>query len=144
MPPSLFSRRVSFNALQFLELGKELAEGFHPITEQARLDLSPPADPRADWEERVEPFRSGLPPQGETRCIVLRDLMVLVALRCGYDARTRYEWARTGFARGFRLLPSPSLWFGRRPCPDKGCPLCTSVDPTDLLRLCPVILKRTK
>lgn len=35
-------------------------------------------------------FRTCLPPMGEPRLIVLRDLMVVVALRCGYDARTRF------------------------------------------------------
>lgn len=37
----------------------------------------------------MEPFRACLPPSGEPRSVVLRDLMVIVALRCGYDARTR-------------------------------------------------------
>lgn len=73
---------------QLLDLGKELAEGFYPMTERARLGVRP-ADEKAAWEERVEPFRTCLPPLGEPRSVALRDLMVIVALRCGYDARTR-------------------------------------------------------
>ena len=74
---------------QFLDLDRDLAEGFHPITERARRGLQPARDLRASWEERVGAFRTCLPPVGEPRSIVLRDIMVLVALRCGYDARTR-------------------------------------------------------
>lgn len=69
-------------------LEKELAEGFYPITERARLGVRP-VDEKAAWEERAEPFRACLPPLGEPRSAALRDLMVIVALRCGYDARTR-------------------------------------------------------
>lgn len=74
---------------QFLDLDKDLAEGFYPITERARRGSPVPADVKAAWEARVTPFRACLPPLGEKRSIVLRDLMVVVALRCGYDARTR-------------------------------------------------------
>lgn len=82
---------------QFLDLDRDLAEGFHPITERARRGLRSPQDLKASWGERVEAFRTCLPPMGEPRSIVLRDLMVVVALRCGYDARTRY-------VRGFALV----------------------------------------
>lgn len=75
--------------MQFLDLDRDLAEGFYPITERGRRHFPRPADLRAAWEERVDPFRACLPPMGEPRAIVLRDLMVVVALRCGYDARTR-------------------------------------------------------
>lgn len=85
-----YSRRTFFGGAQFLDLDRDLAEGFYPITERARRHFPPPADLRASWEERVSPFRASLPPMGEPRAIVLRDLMVVVALRCGYDARTRY------------------------------------------------------
>lgn len=61
----------------------------YPITDRARKGLPPPEDPRAAWEERIGAFRACLPPLGEQRVVVFRDLMVLVALRCGYDARTR-------------------------------------------------------
>lgn len=83
------SHRPPF-AGQFLDLDRDLAEGFHPITERARRELQPAQDLRASWEEKVEAFRTCLPPMGEPRSIVLRDLMVVVALRCGYDARTRF------------------------------------------------------
>ncbi|CAM9239149.1 unnamed protein product [Pylaiella littoralis] len=80
--------------LQLLGLDKELAEGYYPITEASRRELPPPVDVRAEWEKRVEPFRTCLPPLGEPRTVVLRDLMVIVALRCGYDARTRVTFRR--------------------------------------------------
>ena len=73
-----------------MDLDKDLAEGFYPITARYRRGLPRPADERAAWELNVEPFRACLPPPGEPRSVVLRDLMVIVALRCGYDARTRY------------------------------------------------------
>lgn len=79
--------------IQLLDLDKALAEGFYPLTERYRRRLPPPADFRAAWEERVEPFRECLPQSGEPRSVVLRDLMVIVALRCGYDARTRCAFA---------------------------------------------------
>eukprot|EP00904_Undaria_pinnatifida_P012334 jgi/Undpi1/8230/HiC_scaffold_25.g10700.m1 len=80
--------------LVFLDLDRELAEGFHPITERARRGLTPPQDVKASWEQRVGAFRTCLPPVGEPRLVVLRDLMVVVALRCGYDARTRVTFRR--------------------------------------------------
>lgn len=62
------------------------------MTERARQDLPPrPAgvSGKEAWNERVKAFRMSLPPESERRLVVLRDLMVIVALHCGYDARTR-------------------------------------------------------
>lgn len=62
------------------------------MTERARQDWPPRAagvSAKNAWEELVKPFRMSLPPEGEKRLVVLRDLMVIVALHCGYDARTR-------------------------------------------------------
>ncbi|CAM9400226.1 unnamed protein product, partial [Ectocarpus sp. 4 AP-2014] len=90
----LWSLTLLEDILQLLDLDKDLAEGFYPITERSRRGLPRPADSKAAWEERVEPFRVCLPPLGEPRSVVLRDLMVIVALRCGYDARTRVTFRR--------------------------------------------------
>ncbi|CAN0522002.1 unnamed protein product, partial [Ectocarpus sp. 12 AP-2014] len=90
----LWSLTLLEDILQLLGLEKDLAEGFYPITERSRRGLPRPADSKAAWEERVEPFRVCLPPLGEPRSVVLRDLMVIVALRCGYDARTRVTFRR--------------------------------------------------
>lgn len=84
------SLSLSRSLLQFLGLDKDLAEGFYPLTARYRRGLPRPVDERVAWEQNVEPFRVSLPPIGEPRSVVLRDLMVIVALRCGYDARTRY------------------------------------------------------
>lgn len=76
---------------QFLDLDKELAQGFFPMTERGLREIPQLRRLTAaeSWEQRVEAFRTGLPPAGEKRLVVLRDLMVIVALQCGYDARTR-------------------------------------------------------
>eukprot|EP00903_Cladosiphon_okamuranus_P012128 g11379.t1 len=89
----LWSLTLLEDILQLLGLDRELAEGFYPITERARLGVRP-ADEKAAWQARVEPFRACLPPLGEPRSVALRDLMVIVALRCGYDARTRVMFRR--------------------------------------------------
>lgn len=88
-PPPTNQQPQPAAARQLLDLDKDLAEGFYPITERSRRGLPRPADSKAAWEARVAPFRVCLPPLGEPRSAVLRDLMVIVALRCGYDARTR-------------------------------------------------------
>ncbi|CAB1101295.1 unnamed protein product [Ectocarpus sp. CCAP 1310/34] len=90
----LWSLTLLEDILQLLGLDKDLAEGLYPITERSRRGLPRPADSKAAWEERVEPFRVCLPPLGEPRSVILRDLMVIVALRCGYDARTRVTFRR--------------------------------------------------
>ncbi|CAM9667208.1 unnamed protein product, partial [Phaeothamnion confervicola] len=76
---------------------------FEPLME--REQAGQPEERRLPWDVRIEPFRGQLPMEGIERHEVLRDLMVLVALRCGYDARTRVVMRRVCAAMGVPWQP---------------------------------------
>jgi Protein of unknown function (DUF726) len=86
-----------------LGLSPQAAEAFAHLTQREQQRL--PVQQRTTWDDRIRACCTELPAESEQRHDALRDLLVLVALLSGYDARTRVTFRRMACALGLQWQP---------------------------------------